>query len=289
MVGGSIRRRERAVPLASPASCWCSRRWHAAGVGIVGASHHERSADEQHHVGERRLGPDGADPRSGSWFTCSGTLLNDHRVSPRGPTYATRGGVSTTANGGSGSGGTDMWISSRVPELLDPAAPSPTARPRTTTGPRARCVPRLAPGHRVPAPRSSTQPHVLPAQRRAAQAAGAGADEPIRRAAEAASWTSSKRHDEPGTLLHGRRLRAEQGPAERLRSAVIFRFAGTVHRVTLRGLFGLPSGTAARFTNNNTHGSPGACFGDSAADVLRPDQRRGHGDVVGISPNCTGS
>ena len=60
--------------------------------------------------------PDETDSRfddPGSWFTCSGTLLNDHVVLTAGHcTYATgRGGVSTTANGGSGSGGTDVWIS----------------------------------------------------------------------------------------------------------------------------------------------------------------------------------
>jgi hypothetical protein len=74
--------------------------------------------------------PDETDPRfddPGSWFTCSGTLLNDHVVLTAGHcTYATgRGGVSTTANGGSGSGGTDVWISfSASPDfsILPPSA-----------------------------------------------------------------------------------------------------------------------------------------------------------------------
>lgn len=60
--------------------------------------------------------PDGVDPRfndSGSWYTCSGTLLDATTVVTAGHcTYAVGlDGHSTTANGGSGSGGNDVWIS----------------------------------------------------------------------------------------------------------------------------------------------------------------------------------
>src|SRR6185312_16119887 len=57
--------------------------------------------------------PDARFDDPGSWFTCSGTLLDDHVVLTAGHcTYGTgRDGASTTANGGSGSGGTDVWIS----------------------------------------------------------------------------------------------------------------------------------------------------------------------------------
>jgi hypothetical protein len=106
--------------------------------------------------------PDEPDSRfddPGSWFTCSGTLLNDHIVLTAGHcTYATgRGGASTTANGGSGSGGTDVWISFSESPLLDPAAelllrpgPERAALPRLVD--RAERLSGLARGHRVPAP-----------------------------------------------------------------------------------------------------------------------------------------
>ena len=82
-----------------------------------------------------------------------------------------------------------------------------------------------------------------------------------------ASWTSSRRPAGRADL-HGRRLRAEQGPAEREIGGDT-RFAGTVQLVTLRGLFGLPVGTAARFTNNNgTVHQGGTCFGDSGGPTF---------------------
>ena len=60
--------------------------------------------------------PDAVDSRfddPGSWFTCSGTLLNKTVVVTAGHcTYAVGlEGASTTTGGGDGSGGTDVWIS----------------------------------------------------------------------------------------------------------------------------------------------------------------------------------
>ena len=69
------------------------------------------------------------------------------------------------------------------------------------------------------------------------------------------------------------------------------RFAGTVQLVTLRGLFGLPVGTAARFTNNNgTVHQGGTCFGDSGGPTFY-DRTNVVVTVTsfGISPNCTGT
>jgi hypothetical protein len=69
------------------------------------------------------------------------------------------------------------------------------------------------------------------------------------------------------------------------------RFAGITQLVTLKGLFGLPYGTAARFTNNNgTVHQGGTCFGDSGGPTFYDNTNQ----VVvvtsfGISPNCTGT
>jgi hypothetical protein len=59
--------------------------------------------------------PDAVDSRfsdPGAWFTCSGTLLNETIVVTAGHcTFAVGlNGASTTVNGGTGSGGNDVWI-----------------------------------------------------------------------------------------------------------------------------------------------------------------------------------
>lgn len=74
--------------------------------------------------------PDDVDPRfddPGSWYTCSGTLLDADTVVTAG--HCTYGvglnGQSTTAGGGSGSGGNDVWISfSETPDfsILPPSS-----------------------------------------------------------------------------------------------------------------------------------------------------------------------
>jgi hypothetical protein len=69
------------------------------------------------YVGEMLFyDPDDADPSfadPGGWFTCTGTLVDSTHVVTAGHcTHATGlNGHSTTAGGGSGSGGNDVWIS----------------------------------------------------------------------------------------------------------------------------------------------------------------------------------
>ena len=69
------------------------------------------------YVGEMLFyDPDDADSRfadPGGWFTCTGTLVDSTHVVTAGHcTHATGlNGHSTTAGGGSGSGGNDVWIS----------------------------------------------------------------------------------------------------------------------------------------------------------------------------------
>jgi hypothetical protein len=78
--------------------------------------------------------PDEVDSRftdPGAWFTCTGTLVDPTHVVTAGHcTYATgHDGMSTTANGGTGSGGNDVWISfAEVPDF-DILPPSSTFVP----------------------------------------------------------------------------------------------------------------------------------------------------------------
>jgi hypothetical protein len=74
--------------------------------------------------------PDAQDPRfsdPGAWFNCTGTLLNESIVVTAGHcTYAVGlDGTSTTADGGNGSGGNDVWINfEEVPDydMLPPSS-----------------------------------------------------------------------------------------------------------------------------------------------------------------------
>jgi hypothetical protein len=74
--------------------------------------------------------PDAQDPRftdPGAWFNCSGTLLNERIVVTAGHCTFAVGldGESTTAGGGSGSGGNDVWINfEEAPDysILPPSA-----------------------------------------------------------------------------------------------------------------------------------------------------------------------
>jgi hypothetical protein len=78
--------------------------------------------------------PDETDSRfndPGAWFTCSGTLVDaTHVVTAGHCTYATGlNGHSTTAGGGSGSGGNDVWISFAEVPNFDILPPSSTFAP----------------------------------------------------------------------------------------------------------------------------------------------------------------
>jgi hypothetical protein len=264
-------------------------------------THGQPDAGAHPYVGELLFFvPDEVDPRfddPGSWFTCSGTLLNDHVVLTAG--HCTYGvgleGVSTTAGGGSGSGGTDVWISfSESPDfsILPP---------------------------------SSSYGRDQNAQRYQDWSAALDAS---------SDWHEATAHPHPqfdpdNFALHDAGVLTLQEPAPMSRYGALppagfldqfqtapragqdftvvgyglnkvlpkadfggdTRFKGTVQLITLKGLFGLPDGTAARFTNNNgrVH-QGGTCFGDSGGPTLYDAT-----NVVvavtsfGISPNCTGS
>lgn len=113
---------------ASPA-----RLLRPRGADGAGAGDHQGTPDNAKHpyAGELLFYvPDEIDPRfsdPGAWFTCTGTLVDPTHVVTAGHcTYAVgRGGQSTTAGGGTGSGGTDVWISfAEVPDfdILPPSS-----------------------------------------------------------------------------------------------------------------------------------------------------------------------
>ena len=244
--------------------------------------------------------PDEPDSRfddPGSWFTCSGTLLNDHVVLTAGHcTYATgRGGVSTTANRGSGSGGTDVWISfSEAPDFS--ILPPSSSYGRDQNAQRYRdwstalnASPDWHQATAFPHPQFDPDAFFLhdagvlelqelaPMSRYGALPEQGFLDQ----------FQTARRAGQTFTVvgygLNKVRPNLEVGGDTR--------FTGTVKLNTLNGLFGLPDGTAARFSNNNgTVHQGGTCFGDSGGPTFY-DRTNIVVTVTsfGISPNCTGS
>jgi hypothetical protein len=244
--------------------------------------------------------PDEVDPRfddPGAWFTCSGTLLDATTVLTAGHcTYGVgRGGVSTTAGGGSGSGGTDVWISfSDAPDFSILPPSSSYARDQN---PRryqdwSAALDASPDWHEATA---YPHPQFDPAEFFLHDAGVLVLDEPAPMAEYGAlptvgfldQFQTQRRNDQYFTVV-GYGLNKELPHAD---FGGDVRFQGTVQLVTLRGLFGTPYGTDARFTNDNgaVH-QGGTCFGDSGG----PTFYDGTNVVVavtsfGLSPNCTGT
>jgi secreted trypsin-like serine protease len=74
--------------------------------------------------------------------------------------------------------------------------------------------------------------------------------------------------------------------------ADLVRYQGTVKLIDVRGVFGIPAGVAASFTNNpgKGNGSGGTCFGDSGGPIFYGDS-----NIIaavtsfGINANCAGT
>lgn len=271
------------------------------GVPANAITHGQPDAGAHPYVGELLFFvPDEPDSRfddSGSWFTCSGTLLNDHIVVTAG--HCTSGvghnGASTTANGGTGSGGNDVWINfSDAPDfsMLPPSSSygrdqNPQRYADWSAALDASGVWHRATSH--PHPQFDSNQFFLH------DTGVLVLDQPVPMASYGRvspdgfldQFQTGPRSDQRFNVV-GYGLNKEL-PHQDFGGDV--RFAGTAQLVTLRGAFGTPDGTVARFSNNNgtTH-QGGTCFGDSGGPTFYGDTNQ----VVavtsfGISPNCTGT
>jgi hypothetical protein len=244
--------------------------------------------------------PDEPDSRfndSGAWFTCTGTLLSDTVVLTAGHcTYAIgKDGASTTAGGGNGAGGDDVWIDfNDAPDfsILPPSSSYGRDQNPQRYHDWAAALDASSEWHRAT---SHPHPQFDPNQFFLHDAGVIVLDTPV-------SATQHGRISPAGFLDQ-----FQTAPSNKQRFTVVgyglnkelphtdfggdVRFAGTTKLVTLNGTFGVEQGTIARFSNDNgkTH-QGGTCFGDSGG----PTFVEGTTQIVavtsfGLSPNCTGT
>ncbi|MGW0230446.1 trypsin-like serine protease [Actinopolymorpha singaporensis] len=243
--------------------------------------------------------PDEADSRfddPGSWFTCSGTLLNGHIALTAGHcTYAVGlNGASTTANGGSGSGGDDVWINFDEKPNFDILKPS-SSYGRDQNAQRYRdwstALNSSPSWHRAT---SHPHPQFDPDAFYLHDAGVLDLQDSVSMPTYGKlptqgfldQFRTGPRHDALFTVvgyglnkvLPGRDVGGDT------------REQATTQLVTLEGLMGLPYGTAARFSNNNgkVH-QGGTCFGDSGGPTFHGANTVVAVTSFGVSPNCTGT
>ena len=242
--------------------------------------------------------PDEIDPRftdPGGWFTCSGTLLNTTIVVTAGHcTYGVgHNGVSTTANGGSGSGGNDVWINFSEAPDFSILPPSSTFAPGNNAGRYAAWSAALnasSQWHRATAfPHPQFDPnafftHDAGVLRLAAPVTmGAYGKLPTLNLLDRI-FPDKSQHFTPvgyGLEKSGPKIQLG-GDTRRVADAIL---------VNLNGVSGTGKGVAARFSNDN--GVPhtgGTCFGDSGGPILVAGTRVVTSvNSFGISSTCTGS
>lgn len=242
--------------------------------------------------------PDEIDTRftdPGSWFTCSGTLLDSTIVVTAGHcTYGVgANGVSTTAGGGTGSGGNDVWIDFNEAPDFSILPPSSTFAPSNNAGRYAAWSAALNASpqwHRATAfPHPQFDPnafflHDAGVLRLAAPVSMPEYGQLPTLGLLDAVFPDKSQHFTPvgyGLEQSGPKI-ALGGDTRRVADAVL---------VNLNGVSGVGKGVAARFSNDNgTVHQGGTCFGDSGGPIILNGSRIVTAvNSFGISQTCTGS
>jgi hypothetical protein len=242
--------------------------------------------------------PDEMDSRftdPGAWFTCSGTLLNSTIVVTAGHCTHAVGlnGASTTAGGGTGSGGNDVWINFEEAPDFSILPPSSTFAPGNNAGRYAAWSAALEASpqwHRANAfPHPDFDPnafflHDAGVLRLTAPVAMSSYGHlPTLGLLDRLIKDKSQRFTPVGYGLEKSGPKVALGGDTRRRATQML--------VNLNGVFGAGKGIAAKFSNNNgvVH-QGGTCFGDSGGPILR----QGTNVVTavnsfGISSTCSGT
>jgi secreted trypsin-like serine protease len=223
--------------------------------------------------------PDDVDPRfndPGTWYTCSGTLLDADTVVTAGHcTYGVgRNGTSTTAGGGSGSGGNDVWISfSEAPDfdILPPSstfAPDHNADRYQAWSAALNASPEWHHATAIPHPQYDPDAFFLHDAGVLQLLEPAPMNQYGRLPSLALLDTLAKDKSQTFTAV-GYGLE-ESGPHTALGGDT--RRKAEVMLVNLNGVYGAGKGIAAKFSSNL--GKPhtgGTCFGDSGGPIFQDD------------------
>ena len=241
--------------------------------------------------------PDEVDPRfedPGSWFNCTGTLVDEHIVVTAGHcTYAIgKEGASTTAGGGTGSGGTDVWVNFSEEPDYSMLQPSSTFVPDRNEDRYAQWSAAL---DKSPEWREATaHPHpdyddeqfflhdlgvlVLDSE----LSMSPDGDLPTEGLLDTLAEDKRQTYTAVGYGLEESRPHSALGGDRRMRA--------TLKLVSTGGAFGL-GGASAKFSANS--GRPhrgGTCFGDSGGPVFVGTSNVLVGVVsFGVNPTCAGT
>jgi hypothetical protein len=242
--------------------------------------------------------PDAIDPRftdPGAWFTCSGTQLNATTVVTAG--HCTFGvglnGESTTAGGGSGSGGNDVWFNVREAPDFSILPPSANFVPDNNEGRYQAWSTALNASTEWVRATSHPHPEFDPDAFFLHDAGVLTLSESVSQAQYGLLPTlglldtlvrdKSQLYTPVGYGLE------ESGPHTAIGGDT--RRRATMKLVNLNGVFGAGKGIAAKFSNNL--GRPhtgGTCFGDSGGPIFVQGTRTITSVTsFGLSSTCSGS
>ncbi|GIU97744.1 MAG: hypothetical protein KatS3mg013_1547 [Actinomycetota bacterium] len=244
--------------------------------------------------------PDEVDPRfedPGSWFNCSGTLITRRIVLTAGHCTFAIGddGASTTAGGGDGRGGNDVWVNFDEVPSYEGFPPSSNYGPDENQERYADRVAWLATQPRWHRGRAYSHPNYDEAAFFRFDLGVVVLDEPVRMPAygrlpalgQLDPYQTMPRRDRRFTTVG-------YGLETVLPFAAIggdTRRAATQMLITLNGTMPSLQGTWAIFSSNRgvVH-KGGTCYGDSGGPVFVEGTRTIVAVVsFGISPNCTGT
>lgn len=219
--------------------------------------------------------PDAIDSRfddPGAWFTCSGTLLDEDTLLSAGHCTFAVGldGASTTAGGGDGNGGNDVWVNFEEFPDFSILTPSSVFAPGDNAGRYTSWSTSLDGSAEWIRGTANSHPDYADPTFFLADAGIVELDEA----------TVLADYGEVAPEDHLEQFATQRGPDQRF-TAVGYglesgfptfsggdaRMQATMQLVSLRGAYGL-GGTSVTFSSNPGRGQGGTCFGDSGGPVF---------------------